>query len=166
MGTDNMTKHYIILFLFINYSSLLFIICHQSHGSNDQHRTMHDPKMSQDLEHVKEHLKDKIDIDREISTEELEFYYFLEHDFNNDSRLDGLEILAAIKHSELAHEFAASTANLTDESLKKINEKELKVYTELIDDILKEDDQNNDGYISYLEYAFARRREDKEAAER
>jgi hypothetical protein len=33
---------------------------------------------------------------------------------------------------------------------------------DLIDDILKEDDKNNDGYISYIEYVFARRRENEE----
>lgn len=31
-------------------------------------------------------------------------------------------------------------------------------FKELIDDILREDDMNKDGYISYIEYVFARRR--------
>ena len=57
------------------------------------------------------------------------FVSLREHDFNNDSHLDGLEILAAIKHSELAHELSVETANLTDEALKKATEKELGVYT-------------------------------------
>ena len=132
-----------------------------------------------------EHLKNKIDLEREISTEELEFYYFFEHDFNNDSRLDGLEILAAIKHSELGHEMETITANLTGHALKEAHSNELRDYTgswkqqgfffkqqtdssffldvlDLIDDILKEDDKNNDGYISYIEYVFARRRENEE----
>jgi len=33
---------------------------------------------------------------------------------------------------------------------------------ELIDDILKSDDINMDGYISYNEYVFARKRDEKE----
>lgn len=52
-----------------------------------------------------------------------------EHDFNNDSRLDGLEILAAIKHSELGHEMESVSANLTGDALKKAQAAELKDYT-------------------------------------
>ena len=33
---------------------------------------------------------------------------------------------------------------------------------ELIDEIMNEDDANNDGYLSYLEYVSARRRDDQE----
>lgn len=36
------------------------------------------------------------------------------------------------------------------------------LFKDIIDEILKEDDFNNDGYLSYLEYALARRRDDQE----
>ena len=49
-----------------------------------------------------------------------------EHDFNKDSRLDGLEILAAIEHSDMAHELSIVTANLTGDALKEATRKELK----------------------------------------
>jgi hypothetical protein len=31
----------------------------------------------------------------------------------------------------------------------------------MIDEIMREDDINRDGYLSYLEYVFARRKEDR-----
>ena len=37
-------------------------------------------------------------------------------------------------------------------------------YKDIIDQILKEDDFNRDGYLSYLEYVFARRRDELEEA--
>lgn len=54
-----------------------------------------------------------------------------EHDFNNDSRLDGLEILAAIKHSDLANDLKIDTRNLKGEELKNAYEKEINHYAGL-----------------------------------
>lgn len=58
-------------------------------------------------------------------------FFFREHDFNNDTKLDGLEILAAIKHSDMAHEASSKTANLTGEALKIANAEELREYSGL-----------------------------------
>ena len=38
---------------------------------------MHSSRMSQDLEHIVEHLKEKINVKKEMSHEELEFHYFM-----------------------------------------------------------------------------------------
>ena len=79
---------------------------------------------------MNEHLKEKINIKSELSPEEIEFFYFMEHDYNNDSRLDGLEILAAIKHSALSDELDTNlTSFMTD---KERNENELKIYTGML----------------------------------
>ncbi len=76
---------------------------------------------------MNEHLKEKINIKNDLSPEEIEFYYFMEHDFNNDSRLDGLEILSAIKHSELSDEIDLNlTSYMTD---KERRDQELKIYS-------------------------------------
>jgi hypothetical protein len=134
--------------------------------------------------HLNEHLKEKINLKNDLSPEEIEFFYFMEHDYNNDSKLDGLELLAAIKHSALSDELDSNlTSFMTN---KERNENEIKIYTgikfaliallfihnlfiifflfqfiiDIIDEILKEDDINGDGYLSYLEYVFARRRDD------
>ena len=45
--------------------------------------------------------------------------------------------------------------------LKMLN---LIFFKDIIDQILKEDDFNRDGYLSYLEYVFARRRDELEEA--
>lgn len=65
----------IILALFVLCFTAPSVLSHSEHGHHQA--KMHDAKMSQDMEHVMEHLKDKVDLQRDISTEELEFYYFL-----------------------------------------------------------------------------------------
>lgn len=42
---------------------------------------------------------------------------------------DGLEILSAIKHSDLANDLKIETKNLSEEELKKAREKEINYYT-------------------------------------
>lgn len=51
-----------------------------------------------------------------------------EHDFNNDTKLDGLEIFSAIKHSDLANDLKVDTINLTPELTRKAHEKEINSY--------------------------------------
>ena len=36
-------------------------------------------------------------------------------------------------------------------------------FTEIVDQVLQEDDLDNDGYLTYLEYVLARRREEMRA---
>ena len=67
-----------------------------------------------------------------MSNEELEFYYFLEHDFNNDSRLDGLEIFSAIRHSDFATELNVDTKNLTGQKLIDAHHKEINTYAGIL----------------------------------
>lgn len=62
---------------------------------------------------------------------------FREHDFNNDSRLDGLEIFAAIKHSDFANELNEEAKNLTGQHLIDAHNKEIETYAGLISLIKK-----------------------------
>ena len=88
-----------------------------------------------------------------MTPEEQNFYYFKLHDTNNDNRLDGLEVVAAFNH--VHHE---ETANNTDSTAappptnERLADEELM---RLVDDILKEEDLNRDGYISYEEFKRA-----------
>ncbi len=59
----------------------------------------------------------------------------------------------------MGHDLSEDTSNLTGIALQKAIDKELAQYTDLIDEIMREDDRNKDGRLSYLEYSFARRRE-------
>ena len=81
-----------------------------------------------------------------MTPEEQNFYYFKLHDTNQDNRLDGLEVIAAFDHAheEENDQNRTHTERLGDEEL--IN---------LIDDILKEEDLDRDGFISYDEFKHA-----------
>lgn len=55
-------------------------------------------------------------------------YIYREHDSNNDTKLDGLEMLNAIRHSDIASEIRVDTKNMTDVEAKEANEIELAYY--------------------------------------
>merc|ERR1711862_611916 len=73
---------------------------HSHSGAGEARPTgFHDPNVVQDAGHIKEHYEGKADIDEsKMTPEELEFHYFQLHDFDNNTKLDGLEILAALTH--------------------------------------------------------------------
>ncbi|KAJ3659294.1 hypothetical protein Zmor_010990 [Zophobas morio] len=109
-----------------------------------------DKELLHDKEHLQEHLEEIInepDLSK-MTDEELEFYYFQVHDTDKNSKLDGLEILNAILHT-------------THEEEKKddiqAEEDDFEYYVELIDRVLKEDDLDKDGYLSYPEFTSGRR---------
>lgn len=89
--------------------------------------------------HIKEHLKDgaEVNVD-EVSDEELHFYYFTLHDYDENKKLDGLEILYGINDHP----------NGTDEYLPRTEEEGAK----MVDNVLSIMDKNSDGYIDYPEY--------------
>ncbi len=93
----------------------------------------------------------------EMTPEEQNFYYFKLHDTNHDNRLDGLEVIAAFDHvheEEFAYESPPNGQNNTQ--TERLSDDEL---TNLVDDILKEEDLNRDGYISYEEFQHALEKE-------
>lgn len=53
--------------------------------------------------HIKEQLSDQVDVTNKttLTDEEMSFYYFHLHDADNNTKLDGLEIMKAVKD---AHE--------------------------------------------------------------
>jgi len=136
----------------------------------------HDERMIRDKDHIQEHLKEEIGFNgtEEISDADADFYYFKMHDLNNDTMLDGLEILSALTHMLPYEELYAKSGGeeeeeskkqfKTPEELKAAAEKKhdeaMDYYTNIIDKVLKDDDQNDDGMMSYMEYMRARRREE------
>ncbi|XP_071833755.1 multiple coagulation factor deficiency protein 2 homolog isoform X2 [Apostichopus japonicus] len=96
----------------------------------------------QDREHIKLHLNGVIDQDgQDMSEKELELHYFKMHDYDNNMKLDGLEIMQAVSHFH--HEGASDDSTpLDDDELMR-----------LIDPILEEDDKNKDGFVDYPEFA-------------
>lgn len=84
------------------------------------------------------------------SEQAMEFHYFKLHDYDNNNKLDGLELGAAMTHF---HEDSSEEVNkahgisLSDDELGS-----------LIEQILAEDDLNDDGYVDYYEFVQAQRR--------
>lgn len=96
-----------------------------------------------DVEHIKEDLSTLIHLQKtgEMTKEEITFYYFRMHDFDDNELLDGIEMLAAMQHS-LEHVQAVENVGLTEQPLERV--------IEIVDSAMMLD-TNLDGYISYPE---------------
>ncbi|XP_038612705.1 multiple coagulation factor deficiency protein 2 homolog [Tachyglossus aculeatus] len=123
-----------------------FLLC--GLGSAEEHVDGHpqggrlDRSMVQDKDHILDHLDGVVDKpEAEMSPQELQLHYFKMHDYDGNNLLDGLELATAISH---VHKEEGS------ERAPAMREEEL---TSLIDDVLRDDDKNDDGYIDYAEFA-------------
>ena len=78
-----------------------------------------------------------------MSDQDLLFHYFRLHDYDNNRKLDGLELMQAMNdyHKESGIEEEKETSE--------------EAMASTVDKILKYDDTNNDGYIDYPEYIKA-----------
>ncbi|CAL8255337.1 unnamed protein product [Lota lota] len=128
------------------------LLCVHSHGEPEHHAQTTDSQnhghgrldrnMIQDKNHIMEHLEGVIDKpETEMSPQELQLHYFKMHDYDGNNLLDGLELATAITHVH-KEESGENTHPMKEEDL-----------ISLIDDVLKDDDKNNDGYIDYAEFA-------------
>ena len=96
-----------------------------------------------------EHLEDIIDKpESEMTEAELQLHYFKLHDYDNNNKLDGLELIQALTHYH--HDEDDGEGQEGGSKQHQMSEKEME---ELIDPILEEEDDNNDGYIDYPEFA-------------
>jgi Ca2+-binding EF-hand superfamily protein len=104
------------------------------------------------LSHIRHDLEGQINKPKEQMTpEEQNFYYFKLHDTNNDNSLDGLEVVAAFDHVHQEN-LDNSTTGQAPPHHERLPDDEL---IRLVDDILKEEDLDRDGYISYQEFKRA-----------
>lgn len=88
-----------------------------------------------------------------MTPEEQNFYYFKLHDTNNDNNLDGLEIVAAFDH---VHQEENTNNNTSTEHPPTVPDRLAdEELIRLVDDILKEEDTDHNGYISYEEFKRA-----------
>ncbi|KAG7274731.1 hypothetical protein CRUP_035522 [Coryphaenoides rupestris] len=112
-----------------------------AHGVGHGHGRL-DRNMVQDQDHIMEHLEGVIEKpEKEMSAQELQLHYFKMHDYDGNNLLDGLELATAITHVQ-KEEGGENSHPMKEEDL-----------ISLIDDVLKDDDKNNDGYIDYAEFA-------------
>ncbi|GFT12242.1 uncharacterized protein NPIL_269071 [Nephila pilipes] len=101
-----------------------------------------------DLDHIKQDVQKitKLQDSGEISTNEALFYFLRMHDFDDNRKLDGHELLAAMSHALEHHE---------NEKPMNLEEKET-----IVDSFFAYDD-NQDGFISYPELRKHLSTEDK-----
>lgn len=96
--------------------------------------------------HIKEHLKDEIDLkDEQMSDEDLQFHYFKLHDYDHNNKLDGIELMNAMTHYH-DEDGDGKNPHYTDDEMGH-----------MIDQILDEDDLNKDGYIDYPEFVASQK---------
>ncbi|XP_075719321.1 multiple coagulation factor deficiency protein 2 isoform X2 [Rhinoderma darwinii] len=101
-----------------------------------------DKNVVHDKGHIMEHLEGVVEkSEAEMSPQELQLHYFKMHDYDGNNLLDGLELATAISHVHKENSL---------EHPRTISEQELMV---MIDDVLRDDDINNDGFIDYAEFA-------------
>ncbi|XP_074532449.1 multiple coagulation factor deficiency protein 2 [Halichoeres trimaculatus] len=101
-----------------------------------------DKNMVHDKDHIIEHLEGVIDKpEKEMTPQELQLHYFKMHDYDGNNLLDGLELATAITHVH-KEERGEHSEPMKEEDL-----------ISLIDEVLRDDDKNNDGYIDYAEFA-------------
>ncbi|XP_076464852.1 multiple coagulation factor deficiency protein 2 homolog isoform X5 [Babylonia areolata] len=135
----------------------------QGHGGHHGGNKLKFQTEIHNADHILEHLQNVIKTKpkEQMSEEELEFHYFKMHDYDNNNKLDGVEIGKALTHfHDDDHGDAATDAAETQQQRKhyktpQIYEEELE---EMIDDVLRDDDLNHDGYVDYSEFMKGQRR--------
>ncbi|XP_057651160.1 multiple coagulation factor deficiency protein 2 homolog [Diorhabda carinulata] len=137
---------------------------HYTPSKNANEKLTEDMQLLHDKEHIQEHLEDLIpDPDfSKMSDAELEFYYFQVHDSDKNSKLDGLELLQAILHTDENYGYQDDD----EEHVQHDDSPDFNYYVELIDQVLEEDDVDHDGYLSYSEYVSQRRLQNKNAVKK
>ncbi|KAI2801072.1 hypothetical protein BLOT_011646 [Blomia tropicalis] len=143
-------------------SVLLFItfLCNGhvlGHNSNKAYHS--DPNAGQehflehqDIGHIKQDIKDQyhVEVDEKMSEEDIDFYNFKMHDYDQNLLLDGLELLIAFQHD---HEANSKDHAETNQAQVNWNEK-FEKDSLIIDTVLKAYDLNDDGLISFEEYKY------------
>jgi len=122
-----------------------------------KHHTNLHVDMEKEREHMKSHIREEyIDKDK-MDDMALLMQYFRKHDYDKNHRLDGNELIKAISrlsdedhdhHDEGEEEEARQGADEDDGPA----DMSLADVVPIVDEILREDDKNNDGFISWSEF--------------
>ncbi|ODM94950.1 Multiple coagulation factor deficiency protein 2 [Orchesella cincta] len=148
----------IAVFLFVFLITTISVICHEqpnpfmepsskiNHSYNPRNKLLNPVG---ERKHIMEHME----VTQNTSTmneDELQFHYFKMWDLDHNNKLDGCELMNVVIHQE-GH--GSDHNNSTDNALIKIlKDEELSI---LIDPILHDHDEDQDGMIDYYEYMLA-----------
>jgi len=129
-----------------------------AHGQ-ENHNLEFNPEDEHEKEHMLEHLRNQIgDKDTsDMTPEELQFYYFKQHDYDNNNMLDGIELIQAMTHYERMDLEDRGTAD----NYPRFTEQQ---FIDMVDGILANQDANGDGYVNYFEFQAAQKRRTGAAA--
>ncbi|XP_068207886.1 lymphotoxin beta receptor inhibitor-like [Palaemon carinicauda] len=126
---------------------------HGIHQPHQNQHVLHNPNLSQERDHIKDHLEVPIDTSG-MSEQELQYHYFKMHDADNNNKLDGQELIKSLFHwHDAANHEPGKTGHAVPEA-KLFTDEELVA---MIDPILDQDDKNKDGFIDYPEFVQAQR---------
>ncbi|KAK2162749.1 hypothetical protein LSH36_92g02038 [Paralvinella palmiformis] len=134
------------------------VTCHSHIADTDPDGDPENPLRNKDFvldkEHVMEHMEGKINYDHSIDETEVAFQFFSSHDTDSDGRLDGLELYYALEHRL---EDTLDRILGKDPGARKRAKQNLRdSYVRAVDRMLREDDTDSDGYLSYMEFSKAR----------
>merc|ERR1712083_519432 len=110
-----------------------------------RHQNIH-VNMAEEREHIKSHIKDEYINAESLDDNSLLMQYFKKHDADNNLKLDGLELLKALAKMDQDH------AHDEEDFGDSVNVFDLNEMIPYVDTILREDDTNKDGYISWAEF--------------
>ena len=134
---------------------------------NDEEDHDHQFGEKDEHDHHADDIKDFAKKDpKDMDEQELRFYMFKQHDFDNDDRLDGIELLKNVmKHYDEKIEkykkkrdegLAEGDQERADKKEAKITETQERMSEENVmknvDEYMVRFDTNNDGFIDYAEY--------------
>merc|ERR1711970_792355 len=121
-----------------------------AHGQ-ENHNLEFNPDDEHEREHMLEHLKAQIgDKDtKDMTADELQFYYFKQHDYDSNNQLDGIELIQAMTHYE---RMDIEDRGGNDENYPRFSEQQ---FLDMVHGILKSQDKNDDGYVDYFEFSKA-----------
>ncbi|XP_076464850.1 multiple coagulation factor deficiency protein 2 homolog isoform X4 [Babylonia areolata] len=130
----------------------------QGHGGHHGGNKLKFQTEIHNADHILEHLQNVIKTKpkEQMSEEELEFHYFKMHDYDNNNKLDGVEIGKALTHFHDEHENAAGEQG-QDQEQQQANRAPPKIFTDdeissIVDSVIGDNDENGDGYVEYFEF--------------
>ncbi|XP_032457830.1 multiple coagulation factor deficiency protein 2 homolog isoform X2 [Nasonia vitripennis] len=135
-------------------------ISHHHYSPQSEIKLTQDDELLHDTLHLTEDLgplAEQLDITH-MAEQEIDFHYFKLHDMDNNTKLDGLEILNAIQHTLHDHSYESFSNETSDAEDKELIENKLPWIVGLIDKVLEEDDLDNDGYLAYIEFVLGRQK--------
>ncbi|XP_035735147.1 multiple coagulation factor deficiency protein 2 homolog [Vespa mandarinia] len=136
-------------------------VSHHHYSPHKGVKLTQDTELLHDATHLKEDMgpiASQLDFSK-MSEQEIEFHYFKVHDIDNNTKLDGLEILHAIQHTFHEHNVVDEDGRSFVDDEPQIQEDELPRIVGFIDRVLEEDDLDNDGYLGYVEFVLGRRKD-------